>query len=104
MTRNHRVSEINYKSDLRNNRDNILSLRGQDAMDIQQIFRYLPQAPERDYQTKGGKPGVTFKFPVKDFYVSVSVTGTSSQELPPEVATALAAWSLSVLAGNVRSK
>lgn len=72
-------------------------------MDIQQIFRYLPQAPE-GYQTKGGKPGVTFKFAVKDFYVSVSVTGTSAQELPPEVATALAAWSLSVLAANVRSK
>jgi hypothetical protein len=70
-------------------------------MDIRDIFRYLPNQPDTEYTTRGGKPGVCFKFQVKDYYVTLYVTGTKSQELPPEVATSLAAWSLSVLATKV---
>jgi len=71
-------------------------------MDIKEIFRYLPNQPEIEYETKGGKPGVCFKFPVKDYHVTVFVTGTRSRELPPEVATSLAAWLLGVLASNAK--
>lgn len=71
------------------------------ATSLEQLLRYLPKQPDYEYETRGGKPGIVFKFQVEKCYVTVSVTGVDSQELPPEVATALAAWSLGVLASRV---
>ncbi len=67
-------------------------------MELETIFALVPKGPEIEYETKRGRPGIQFKFGTGRYYVTVSVTGTKERELPTEVATVLAAWSLSVLA------
>ena len=67
-------------------------------MELEKIFALIPKGPEIEYETKRGKPGVSFKFATSTHYVTVYVTGTKERELPTEVATVLAAWSLSILA------
>ena len=67
---------------------------------LEHFSRSLPMQPERDYQTKRGTPGIAFKFGVKCYHVTVQITGTDGPELPSEVASALALWSLDTLASK----
>lgn len=67
-------------------------------MEFDQILKYLPKRPEMTYETRRGTPGISYKFQAGGFWVTVSVTGTDREQLPTEVAAALAVWSLSVLA------
>lgn len=67
---------------------------------LEQFLRCLPMQPEHDYETRRGTPGISFKFPVQRYHVTVSVTGTDRPELPLEVASVLALWSLDILASK----
>jgi hypothetical protein len=67
---------------------------------LEQFLRCLPKQADHDYETRRGTPGITFKLSVKQYYVTVSVTGTDGPELPSEVASALALWSLETLASK----
>ena len=71
-------------------------------MDFAEFFKRLPKNPERHYETKRDTPGLVYKFEaMPKVWVTVYVTGTNSPELPTEVAAALGAWSLSLLAERV---
>jgi len=63
----------------------------------------VPKGPEIEYETKRGTPGTAFKFSTAKYHVTVYVTGGKEKELPTEVATVLAAWSLSILSKRAAS-
>jgi len=73
-------------------------------MDLQQLMQMVPREIKYDYKTRRGKPGISFKFPVSEYWVTVSVTGTTERELPKIVAAVLAVWATSTLVSDVPIK
>jgi hypothetical protein len=65
---------------------------------LEQYLRILPKQPEHQYETKRGTHGISFKFSVQHYHVTVSITGTDSGVLPKEVASMLGLWALESLA------
>lgn len=69
-------------------------------MALEKILPELPTQPTNDYWTKHQR-GITFKFKTpNNYWITLQVTGCEGNELPSEVATALATWSLDVLASR----
>jgi hypothetical protein len=71
-------------------------------MRLREILESVPAEPTVEYTTRRGTPGITYKFPTGQYWVTVSVTGASERKLPNEVAAALAAWALSILSDRAK--
>ena len=72
-------------------------------MQLQTAIDCFPKSPPKKERTeRGKKPRSVFQLDTPTYWVKLSVTGKKDlspiEELPTEVATMLAAWSLSILA------